>query len=496
MKKISKDSKIVLVMPSYREGVRSLFVFHEHQAIGSKPPLGLMSIAAYLKKEGFSSVEIFDASLENLSSEQTASRLAGMHPDVIGFSVMTDVWYNTTRTCELAKQLLPDAMIVLGGPHALIYPELSLASSCADILIAGDGEIAFRKVLESLIAGDPPEGINGVFWKNPDGEISQPDISLATLEGINALPAPDRSMINNDAYSSLLSPVRSTTMMTSRGCPCQCVFCKLNVQKLLSRAPELVADEFETIAGAGFQNIEVYDDTFTWHRERVLQICTEIIRRGIKLEWSVRSRVDKVDAQMLEVMKKAGCRRIHLGIESGNELILKKSRKSITKNQARDAVRMAQKLGFEVLTYYMIGFPDETLKDAQETFQFARELDSDYVAFAVLIPYPGTMLYREALKHGVIPEDHWSSFTRKSVPNYEIPYLIENRMSRETMLRLINDAHFKYYCRPQRLWRQLTSVRSPRDFARKADMGKKILKNFAVTLLHAQEQTGKNNLTS
>jgi radical SAM superfamily enzyme YgiQ (UPF0313 family) len=484
-KKITKDSNIVLVMPSYKECVQSFFVFHEDQAIGSKPPLGIMSIAAYLKKEGFSSIEIFDASLENLSPEQTASRLALMRPDIVGLSVMTDVWYNTVRTCELVKQFLPDTIICLGGPHTSIYPELSLATASADMLIAGDGEFVFREALDKLIAGNSPDGIDGVFWKDLDGQIRSPVVSIATMNDFDALSTPDRSMINNDAYSSLLSNIKSTTMITSRGCPCNCVFCKLNTQKLLSRTPEIVAEEFEAIAKAGFENIEIYDDTFTWHRERVLKICGAIIRRGIKIEWSVRSRVDTVDYEMLEVMKKAGCRRIHFGIESGNDLVLKNSRKGITKGQARNAVRMARQLKFEILTYYMIGFLDETLKDAEETYQLARELNTDYIAFAVLIPYPGTAIYQEALARGVIPEDYWNAFTRNPTPGYTIPYLIENNMSREIMLRFVNDAHFKYYWRPRRLLRELTSIRSPRDFTQKIDMGKKILKSFIITLFKA-----------
>jgi radical SAM superfamily enzyme YgiQ (UPF0313 family) len=285
-------------------------------------------------------------------------------------------------------------------------------------------------------------------------------------------------MIDNDAYSSLLAGVKSTTMVTSRGCPYKCVFCKLHMQKLSARSPELVADEFEAIAKAGFENVDLYDDTFTWHRERVLKICEAIIRRRIEIEWSVRARVDKVDYEMLEKMKKAGCRRIHFGIESGNDLVLKASRKGITRDQARRAVQTAKGLKFEILTYYMIGFLDETLNDTRDTYQFARELDTDYVAFAVLVPYPGTAVYQDALKRGIIPEDYWKSFAQNPAPDYTIPYLIENSMSRDTMLRFVNQSHFRFYWRPRRLLREMKSLRSPLDLARKMDMGKKILKNF------------------
>lgn len=477
-KPLDKQDRIVLVMPSYNLCVNSLFVFHEGRAIGSKPPLGLMSIAAYLKQEGYSSVEIFDATIGHLSPEQTAAVLIEKKPTVIGFSVMTDVWYNTLTTIDLVKSALPESCICIGGAHASIYPEESLKASQADVLIAGDGEIAFKKSLDALVSGSRPENIDGVYWKDSAGIIHIPTIKLAVVDDLDILPEPDRNDISLKAYDTLLSHKQTTTLITSRGCPCSCVFCKLNVQKVVSRSAKLVVNEMETIACLGFQNIEIYDDTFTWHRERVLEICDEIVRRKLAIEWSVRSRVNKVDLEMLSAMKKAGCKRIHFGIESGNDEILKGSRKGITKDQAREAVRMAKQLDFEVLTYYMVGFLGETPQAANDTFKFAMELDSQYVAFAILIPYPGTAIYHDALALGIITSDHWRDFTLHPTPNYTIPFLIENIMKREEMSEFVNKAHFKFYWRPRRLVQELFSIRTIGDFNKRFSMGGKLLKHY------------------
>jgi len=486
-KKIHKQDRLVLVMPSYNQCIKSLFVFHEGQAIGSKPPLGLMSIATYLKQEGYSSVEIFDATLGHLTPEQTAAALIEKKPAVIGFSVMTDVWYNVWKTISLLKEALPDTVICIGGAHASIYSEESLQASGADMLIAGDGEVAFKQALDAMTAGRPPGDLNGVFWKNPAGIIQIPPVRLAIVENIDILPAPDRRLIPHEAYDTLLSHLKSTTMITSRGCPCNCVFCKLNVQKVVSRSPRLVADEFEAIARDGFKNVEVYDDTFTWHRKRVLEICEEIIKRGISIEWSVRSRVNKVDHEMLSAMKKAGCKRIHFGIESGNERILRASRKGITKNQAREAIKLAKQLDFEVLTYYMVGFLDETLQDANETFEFALELDSHYVAFAILIPYPGTAIYLDSLSRGIVPMDHWRDFTQNPTPDYHIPYLIENLMTRQVMAEFVNKAHFRYYWRPRRLLQEILSIRTIGDLSKRLSMGLKLLKHHVARVSNKKD---------
>jgi anaerobic magnesium-protoporphyrin IX monomethyl ester cyclase len=480
-KKIHKQDCIVLVMPSYNQCVKSLFVFHEGQAIGSKPPLGLMSIATYLKQEGYSSVEIFDATLGHLTAEQTVAALLEKKPAIIGFSVMTDVWYNALTTIRLLKEVLPDTVICIGGAHASIYPEESLQASQADMLIAGDGEFAFKQALDALAEGRPPADLDGVFWKDARGIIQIPPVKLAIVENIDILPAPDRRLIPHEAYNTLLSHLKSTTMITSRGCPCSCVFCKLNVQKVVSRPPRLVVDEFEAIAREGFKHVEVYDDTFTWHRKRVLEICDEIIKRGISIEWSVRSRVNKVDHEMLSAMKKAGCKRIHFGIESGNDRILRGSRKGITKDQARKAIRLAKELDFEVLTYYMVGFLDETLQDANDTFEFALELDSHYVAFAVLIPYPGTAIYLDSLSRGIIPIDHWRDFTLDPTPNYNIPYLIENVMTREEMIEFVSKAHFRFYWRPRKLLWEILSIKTIGDFSKRLSMGIKLLKRYMAS---------------
>jgi len=176
-------------------------------------------------------------------------------------------------------------------------------------------------------------------------------------------------------------------------------------------------------------------------------------------------------------MKRAGCSRIHLGIESGNERILANIKKKITLSQAENAVALAKKAGLVVLAYYMIGLPGESYDDVMQTIQFALKLDSRYAEFNICIPYPGTEMYRVGLEKGIIPHDFWLEFAKNPVENFIVPYLYEENISKQEMIELRNIATKKYYARLKVFIREAFDCRSVAEFIRKAKMGIPMLKN-------------------
>ncbi len=474
---VRPDSGVVLVNPSNRESVRSLFVYFESKGIGHKPPIGLLSIATVLRDSGYSGVTILDAAPDDLTPEQAAEQVLAHSPRVVGFSAMTDMWYSVWRSIQIIKQARPETIVVVGGPHALVYPALSLSASQADIVVAGDGEEAMQQVLSALIAGRAPEGIDGVYHRGDDGSLVTPRRPVAHVSDLDALPVPDRRLVALDRYGALLGNDVATTMITSRGCPYRCVFCKLSAQRVVARSAENVVREFAEAYDLGFRAMEVYDDTFSFSRERVLDICRLLGQRGIEMEWAVRSRVNCVDAECLRAMRAAGCNRIHFGIESGNRRVLRASKKGITLEQAREAVHLAKQVGMTVLTYFMVGFLDETARHFADTRRFAMSLPTDYVSFAVLIPYPGTEIYTQALERGVIPVDHWRQFVANPTASYRIPHLIEQHMTRPDLLRAVGRANFCFYWRPTRVLTELAACRSWKTFAHRASMGVNLLVN-------------------
>lgn len=472
-----KQLKVVLVQPSTHEGVQSLFTFHKKEGLGAKPPLGIMTLATYLLSRGFARVSCLDAQLDHLSPEETVEKLAALNPDLVGITVWTDFWYPCHQTVKGLRQRLPGCKVVLGGPHCAIYPQESLESSGADFLVAGDGEDTLLGLLEALDANVPVSDLPGL-WRREDGRIKEPAEALAVVKDLGRIPPPDRRLLPYERYGSVLNPRDfETTMVTSRGCPFKCVFCKIYSQNVCTRPAEQVIEEFREIAALGIKDIQVYDDTFTWSKKRVMEICRGILDLGLEVRWAVRDRVNKADPEMYALMKEAGCYRIHFGVESGSRSILAATGKAITLEDAERAVALAKAAGFDTLAYYMFGFLDETYADALATIDFSLKLDTDYAVYAVLIPYPGTKIYETALERGLVPHDFWREFVKNPVPGFKVS-LLEQHLDRAALWRLKNLAMRRFYFRPGRIARELLALKSFKELGKKTAMAWNMVTDF------------------
>src|SRR5262249_36521334 len=300
---------------------------------------------------------------------------------------------------------------------------------------------------------------------------------------LDDLPHPDRTLLPITNYGSVLSHERFvTTMITSRGCPHRCTFCKLNFQKNIARSAASVIDEFKKIHALGIREVEVYDDTFTWSRKRLIDICKGLIEADLKIEWAIRDRVSarSIDEETLNLMYRAGCRRIHYGVESGVQRVIDRMKKRITLDQARRAVRLAKQAKMTVLTYFMFGNLDETVDDMEKTIDFAIELNADFAQFSVTIPYAGTEMYDEALASGIIEEDYWVEHARRPEPDFLPPKLIENHADLSTLLKIRDRAVQRFYFRPRFILNKIWSLRSFSEFFRKARMGIQLAQSVYV----------------
>ena len=292
------------------------------------------------------------------------------------------------------------------------------------------------------------------------------------------MPFPDRELLPIEKYSSILSGGRIvTTMFTSRGCPFQCAFCDRPHlgKKFRARSAQSVIDEIEECLKLGIKEILIYDDTFTVDRQRTIDICDEIIKRGLKFIWDIRARVDTVDEEVLKKLKAAGCARIHFGVESGTEKILGVLNKGIHLNQVADAFKWSKKIGLETLAYFMIGSPTETKEDIEQTIKFAKEIRPDYAHITILTPYPATEIYRQALSQGVIKNDYWREFAKNPKKGVVTQYW-EKELTREELFELLDKFYKEFYRRPSYIFQQLLKINSFSDLKKKIRAGLKILK--------------------
>lgn len=279
---------------------------------------------------------------------------------------------------------------------------------------------------------------------------------------LDSLPFPARYLTPYQKYSSVLSKVQPiTTMFTSRGCPYKCLFCnRPHLGKIFrARSPKNVVDEMEECQKMGIKEVLIYDDTFTVNRKRVLDICQEIKERKLEIDWDVRTRPDTVDEELLIDMKKAGCKRIHYGVEAGTQKILNVLRKGITLEKVEETFRLTKKIGLEVLAYFMIGSPTETKGDILQTIKFAKKLNPDFTHITITTPFPATDLYRLGLEQKVLPYDYWQEFAQNPRADFS-PYLWEENLKKEELLQLLQYAYRSFYFRPKYILRKLSGLTS------------------------------------
>ncbi|MFC1700641.1 B12-binding domain-containing radical SAM protein [Patescibacteria group bacterium] len=447
---------------------------------GSNPPLGILYIAAYLKRYSNHQIFALDAQVEKLDyAEKFRMRIKEINPDVVGITVMTFTLIDVIKTIKIVreaeKELYKKIVVVLGGPHAYLYPEETISLNGVDFVIKGEGEVPFYRLLNALEEKEEFSKVPGLtYWQNSkiiDNQVSD------LIDNLDELPFPDRTILPIEKYNSILGRDHIvTTMFTSRGCPFKCAFCDRPHlgKKFRARSAHNVVDEIEECLRYGIQEILIYDDTFTINRQRAVDICDEIIERGLDFVWDIRARVDTVDEEILKKLKKAGCIRIHFGVEAGTDKILKVLNKGINLKQVEYAFKIANKLGIETLAYFMIGSPTETKKDILQTIKFAKKIKPNYTHITILTPFPATKIYFQALKEKVIKNDYWCEFA-KNPENGVITQYWDKELSKEELFYLLDKFYKDFYGRPLYIVKQILKIRSYNDLSKRILTGLKIL---------------------
>lgn len=447
---------------------------------GYNPPLGILSLASSVKK--FSGnrhdVQVLDCQPRQLSYEELETYFRENQFDLVGITAMTFTLIDVILTAEIIKKTNPSSRIALGGPHVHIYPEETIGLDWVDYLIQGEGELAILDLLEAIDGKRPFREVQGIVVQE-NGSVFNNGIA-PKIEDLDFVPYPDRQFLPVEHYGSLLGKSNLvTTMFTSRGCPYKCTFCDRPMSPTISgfrwRSAQNVVDEMEECVRMGISEILIYDDTFSVRKDRVLEICDEIQARGIQVTWDVRAHVNTVDANLLREMKKAGCDRIHYGVESGNDRMLKTIKKNTTVKRVKKTFAETREAGIEALGYFMIGQQTETLADVHDTIHLAKELNPDYCHFTIFCPYPATEIYNRGVAEGIIKEDVWKKFSENPRPGFQIP-VWEEIFTRQQLYDLIVKCYKSFYTRPTYMLKRLSRIRSLGELKRKSRAGLAVLR--------------------
>lgn len=375
--------KIALVRPNYKSHLIT-------------PPLGLGYISSYLKSKE-KEVKIIDGLNLNLSNEEIVDLCKNF--DLIGINVLSFYYLKVKDLCEKLKKA--GKIVVLGGPHAMIFPDKIMEETGADYINIGEGEEAINELVDVLEKNNNDRHIPGIFKKGEKNFIKRPFI-----EPLDKLPFPDWEQIDPRKYKKaphggLIKNFPVAPIISSRGCPYECTFCaspKIWDRKIRFRLPENVVKEIEyLVKNFGVKEIHFEDDNLTLSKDHVTKICNLILEKGIKISWATPNgiRADMVDFELLKLMKKAGCYYIVFGIESGNQEILDKIKKRETLEDINRAVGYAKKLKIMTQGFFILGLPGETERTINNSIKFAKKIGLDRAQFLLLDLLPGSQLWEE-----------------------------------------------------------------------------------------------------
>lgn len=372
------------------------------RALGHSPPLGLLSLAAYVRSSTSDiEVSVVDAPAEGISNDQLASRLIASCPQVIGITVTTMVAPSVQRVAKLVKKALPTVTVIVGGPHiSSAGVEAMQACKDLDFGVCGEGEVTFLELLQALRSGRSAREIPGVIWRDAQDSLHQNE-PRTTVVDLDRLPQPAWDLLDGfparyptNVFFSPGGP--ATSLVTSRGCSFRCAFCDQSTfgHRYRSASAETVLRAVERVQkDYGIRYITFYDDTFTLDRQRVLDLCG--LLRGLKrrIAWSCDANVMTMDRTLIEKMKRAGCWSVSYGLESGSPEVLASLRKQIDLGRAREVIEDTRAVGVHAKGLFIMGVPEESMETIRLTREFIRSVPLSTINLSKFTPYPGSELH-------------------------------------------------------------------------------------------------------
>jgi len=434
---------VTLVMPNYADRRVQM-------------PLGLGYLAAVLEKKGVD-VKIVDMNVSD-------GKLKLENTDIVGISCMIKTWPQSIALARQIKEKDADLPIVFGGPHPSSVSEDCMRNEEIDFCVLGEGEVTAPELFEAIEKKKNFSKVKGIAYRK-DGKVKHTK-TRPLIQNLDTIPFPAYHLFDVKKYFYSVVGVEVTermpwgTMTTSRGCPNRCIFCFHAFGRTWrGRSPQNVKDEITFLVEKyKLKEILFVDDNFTVSKSRVMEICDKIKESGYDLTFRLQSgmRANLMDYEMMKKMRETGLYRISLGIESGSPQMLKRMKKDITLEQVRKAVAICNKVGIEVVGFFVIGLPGETKQTAYQTMKFSKELNLKDAAFFTALPIPGTEFYNWSYGGGFLECNDWEKFDMfggKSISRTE-------DLTTEQINRLAKMAYRQFYFRPKTLLKKLASIKS------------------------------------
>jgi radical SAM superfamily enzyme YgiQ (UPF0313 family) len=377
-------------------------------------------VAAALRAQGHE-VEILDLLLARTTADKIERRMQRVRPQVVGITSVTLNHHIAEDIARIVRAVDPAVPIVMGGPHVSFEIEGSFRTldGALDYIAIGEGEHTMVELVRALEGHMDVRDVRGLAARDPaTGKVVR-NAPRPLEDDLDTLPEPARDLMPLSRYLAFDS---HASVVTSRGCPYECIFCSAPAwtgRKVRYRTPALCVDEIERLSALGFTEITIEDDLFTLYRKHFLAVCGEMIERKTGIRWNAFSRVDTITPEIVNTMAEAGCQAICFGVESGNQEVLDLVKKSSNLAKVKAAMRMTQEVGISALASFIIGLPGETAETLRKTVEFANSLRDEFgslYGFHILAPFPGTEVRDRAAEYGLeILNSDWRSYDANHV---------------------------------------------------------------------------------
>ncbi|PVX23287.1 MAG: B12-binding domain-containing radical SAM protein [Candidatus Bathyarchaeum sp.] len=362
-------------------------------------PLGLGYIAAALELDGVYST-IIDMNFLEMKTNDLKQRIEQVKPNIVGISSMSSNYQNAVDVAKSIKSWFPETTIVLGGVHAtFMYEEILNSVPEIDVIVRYEGEITFSQLVKTIENRGDLKTVKGIAFRDENRKVvTTPQMEL--VEDLDSLPFPAYHLIEPTVEEYIgKHKIRAFPLLTTRGCPYDCIFCSttaLHGRKYRTRSVSNIIEHIEYLIDTyRINTISFADDNFTMQQDRIFELCNQIKKHNLSIQWGCSTRTDLLSTKLLRKMKEAGCNNLFFGIESASEKVLKIIKKGVSIAHSKKIVKQAEKLGIKTHCSFILGLPGETSESLNDIIKFIKETKpTGRVLPNLLENHPGTELYQ------------------------------------------------------------------------------------------------------
>ncbi len=423
---------------------------------GVLQPVGLSVISSFLKQQGCN-VTLYDAFGYHKKRDNILAYIKELKPEIIGVTLMTNHLPQTIPFLKAVKSLLPDVITIVGGAHpSAAYESLLQNNKEVDVAVIGEGEYTMLELINSVQNQESYDQIKGIAWRS-NGKIKVNPFR-EYIQDLDSLPFSDWDSLPMENYFDVWTIKKNyANMVLSRGCPFGCTFCGAKNAlgaKQRKRSPGHILEEIKLLYNKhNVRNLLFSDSTLNVDNQWVQEICEGLLKFNKSLVWGCNIRADRLDKETLKLMKRSGCAKLFIGVESADNRILKNMRKGENIEKIEEGIKLINESGLIPDMGFILGMPGETEESMKRTIEFAKKHKKSFCAFTLASPFPGTEFYEHAKKEGFMVKD-WSKFDI-----YSIAY-VPKGLSRKKLEHYYQLAVKSNYLRFSYFYRQISQIKS------------------------------------